>query len=511
VHINSGIPNFAFYWASFFVTRDTAEQVWYRSLTQYLTPGSDMYFWSAMILQSAADLYGYGGPVYNDIKTSLMQVGLNGTYISPTNLDIPGVIGSVTHDSIYVYNPTTTAEDITVTLPPTLSLLTANTTSFTLPGNDSALIVFTCDASGLDSCNVGVITDTMVIAAGPIEAPISNLLVPVDVTIGYTATFPQPVLATTACLDLQGTTTSKLSQFRKAAVNVLYDGSLLVGIKDGPDTTTYRDVFGVTRFAGVDTVSTDSTGKSFRISSVDSRVQGTVKYRWYTGGNADSCDFIIAEYSLKNICDTPLTVYPGLFSDFDIGNSGNNVAAYDASRQLVYMQENGGIRSAGFALLSGTARNLRAIRNPDLVWNGKFTDGTAYKELVATSNVAGSSSNDYSILLTFGQAVLSPGATADYAVALVYSQTGTARLGESVDLAKAYWEGPPPYTAGDANGDGSANVADAVYLINYVFNGGPAPDPLAAGDANCDGSSNVADAVYLINYVFKGGPAPGCP
>jgi hypothetical protein len=62
--------------------------------------------------------------------------------------------------------------------------------------------------------------------------------------------------------------------------------------------------------------------------------------------------------------------------------------------------------------------------------------------------------------------------------------------------------------AGDANGDGDANVGDAVFLINYVFKSGAAPECLAEGDANCDGGANVGDAVYLINYVFKGGPAP---
>jgi hypothetical protein len=66
------------------------------------------------------------------------------------------------------------------------------------------------------------------------------------------------------------------------------------------------------------------------------------------------------------------------------------------------------------------------------------------------------------------------------------------------------------YVFGDANGDGSVNVGDAVFVITYVFNGGPAPEPLEAGDANCDGQCNVGDAVYLIAYVFNGGPEPGC-
>jgi len=63
---------------------------------------------------------------------------------------------------------------------------------------------------------------------------------------------------------------------------------------------------------------------------------------------------------------------------------------------------------------------------------------------------------------------------------------------------------------GDANGDGTINSADVVYLINYLFKGGPAPDPLWVGDCNCDEVLNSADVVYLINYLFKGGPPPSC-
>jgi hypothetical protein len=61
---------------------------------------------------------------------------------------------------------------------------------------------------------------------------------------------------------------------------------------------------------------------------------------------------------------------------------------------------------------------------------------------------------------------------------------------------------------GDANGDFTVNVGDAVFLIAYVFKGGPPPDPVCRGDANGDGDTNVGDAVYLIAYVFKGGPPP---
>lgn len=98
-------------------------------------------------------------------------------------------------------------------------------------------------------------------------------------------------------------------------------------------------------------------------------------------------------------------------------------------------------------------------------------------------------------------------------VRLCYNQTphmcGITQFGEVEDYLVQIVE--PAYVCGDANGDESINVADAVAIINYVFKGGPAPDPLGAGDPNCDGEVNVADAVYMINYVFLGGPEPCCP
>lgn len=66
---------------------------------------------------------------------------------------------------------------------------------------------------------------------------------------------------------------------------------------------------------------------------------------------------------------------------------------------------------------------------------------------------------------------------------------------------------------GDANGDDIVNIADVVYLIDYVFSGGPPPPELEAADVNCDFVVNIADIVYLIDYIFGGGPAPcaSCP
>ncbi len=68
------------------------------------------------------------------------------------------------------------------------------------------------------------------------------------------------------------------------------------------------------------------------------------------------------------------------------------------------------------------------------------------------------------------------------------------------------------WLCGDADGSGAVDIDDAVYVISYIFSGGPAPNPLESGDVDCSGIIDIDDVVYLITYIFSGGPAPcaGC-
>lgn len=68
-----------------------------------------------------------------------------------------------------------------------------------------------------------------------------------------------------------------------------------------------------------------------------------------------------------------------------------------------------------------------------------------------------------------------------------------------------------PTLCGDADGSTEVDIDDVVYLIQYIFSGGPAPLPLAAGDADCSGDVDIDDVVYLIAYIFAGGPGPCDP
>ena len=66
-----------------------------------------------------------------------------------------------------------------------------------------------------------------------------------------------------------------------------------------------------------------------------------------------------------------------------------------------------------------------------------------------------------------------------------------------------------PFTCGDATADNQVDISDAVFVIAYIFAGGPAPVPLGRAEVTCDGAVDISDAVYLIAYIFSGGPAPG--
>ena len=66
----------------------------------------------------------------------------------------------------------------------------------------------------------------------------------------------------------------------------------------------------------------------------------------------------------------------------------------------------------------------------------------------------------------------------------------------------------PANQRGDINGDGTINIGDVVYLIAYLYKGGPSPEPLIVGDVNCNGIVDVGDVVYLVNYLYEGGPSP---
>jgi len=96
----------------------------------------------------------------------------------------------------------------------------------------------------------------------------------------------------------------------------------------------------------------------------------------------------------------------------------------------------------------------------------------------------------------------------DQSIHLLASSEG---LNSGQDILTIKYAGPeplPPYICGDTDASGAVDIDDVVYLIAYIFGGGPAPDPLESGDADCSGGVDIDDVVYIIAYIFGGGNPP---
>ena len=88
---------------------------------------------------------------------------------------------------------------------------------------------------------------------------------------------------------------------------------------------------------------------------------------------------------------------------------------------------------------------------------------------------------------------------------------------EGIELSMSAPEEPGVrFVRGDTNTDGSTNITDGVFILNFLFGGEGDPLCLAALDANGDGVRNVTDAVFILNFLFGGGgdpppaPFPNC-
>jgi hypothetical protein len=124
--------------------------------------------------------------------------------------------------------------------------------------------------------------------------------------------------------------------------------------------------------------------------------------------------------------------------------------------------------------------------------------------------IAAKSDNYQMLKLVFSGAAME-GSSASFQSTATVGETATGPISSpSYQMSQGFWDDlGDNYICGDANGDGSVDISDVVYLIAYIFSGGSAPVPLAAGDANNDTTVDISDAVYLIAYIFSGG-APPC-
>ena len=68
----------------------------------------------------------------------------------------------------------------------------------------------------------------------------------------------------------------------------------------------------------------------------------------------------------------------------------------------------------------------------------------------------------------------------------------------------------PIFMRGEASGDGSIDITDAVTILSYLF-AGAGISCATSGDSNDDGTVDITDAIYLLTWLFSGGNQPPPP
>ena len=71
--------------------------------------------------------------------------------------------------------------------------------------------------------------------------------------------------------------------------------------------------------------------------------------------------------------------------------------------------------------------------------------------------------------------------------------------------------GGPRFRRGDPDDNGSIQLTDGIFILNFLFLGGSDPICFDAADADNNGSVQLTDGIFILNFLFLGGEAPPAP
>jgi len=97
----------------------------------------------------------------------------------------------------------------------------------------------------------------------------------------------------------------------------------------------------------------------------------------------------------------------------------------------------------------------------------------------------------------------------------VYSMNGQRRVpmltGSTVSIESN--QGPffVEFLRGDADSSEEHDLTDPIYLLSWLFSGGPPPGCKDAADSDDSGELDISDAIYMLSFLFTGGAIPPPP
>jgi hypothetical protein len=86
----------------------------------------------------------------------------------------------------------------------------------------------------------------------------------------------------------------------------------------------------------------------------------------------------------------------------------------------------------------------------------------------------------------------------------IYSAAGVLAIWAATGALEPRLAAAQAPKRGDANSDTRVDIGDPIFILNYIFSGGPAPKCAPAANANGDSRLDISDAIALLSYLFSG-------
>jgi hypothetical protein len=267
-------------------------------------------------------------------------------------------------------------------------------------------------------------------------------------------------------------------------------------------------------------------------SSGDTSVVGEIEY--YLPIHGDTC-VLIERIKICNNRDQTITIHVGEVMDWDIpdgspdGNANNCGKDEDLEMVYQYGEEYGEDPTDyyGGSAFCNPIVGAIVLKNSQWIYPNEGYDPAKLGHILATHTgfvaTVDSVQDLNSVYVVDKNVVLAEDACVVYCKVKTSSIEGLQDLKDLIAKGKQWIldheldcpgceppECPDEFKVGDADQSGAIDIDDVVYLIAYIFSGGPAPVPcsVTSGDADCTNGVDIDDVVYLIAYIFSGGPAP---
>ncbi len=313
----------------------------------------------------------------------------------------------------------------------------------------------------------------------------------------------------------------------------MYDEGLIVTYANDVSNTTFSMFDGSDserEFRALSPLTvTEVTGEytyaTGEFATQDTAITGVSEY--WIPSHPDTC-VMIERFKICNNSDAAITIHLGEGIDWDIPDGGKDHGGIDESRNMIYQYsgEPGSESNYGGASICTNIPGAAIMQNDEWVYPNSGYTPDSIGDFLAThtgwvnwENTDPDSAEDLSCTYVIAQNLtLEVDSCYFYCKVKASTTGGLTELQALIDKGKAWITdhgiecgggGGPSCLPGDADGSGGVDIDDVVYLINYIFGGGPEPvEDVCCGDADGSGAVDIDDVVYLINYIFGGGPAP---